>query len=123
MRGLNGLDDFVKSLLASNKISMGHARALLSLEQLKQVEIAHLILAQDLSVRATEYSIKKLCNQKDNLAVLDPTLQINIMTWQACLKQKFLVKTDISFNQAGRGKLTLRADSPAEMAQLIEKLT
>lgn len=54
------LPDSVKELLKENKISAGHARALLSLNSEEEMlELAELIVQKDLSVRQTE----KLCKQ------------------------------------------------------------
>ena len=54
------LPDSVKELLKENKISAGHARALLSLNsEDEMLELAELIVQKDLSVRQTE----KLCKQ------------------------------------------------------------
>ena len=44
----------VQEMLLSNKIDMGHARALLSLTAAEQIQIAHQIIAKTLSVRETE---------------------------------------------------------------------
>ena len=44
----------VKSMLSRGQLEMGHARALLGLEESKQVEIANKAVKQNLSVRAVE---------------------------------------------------------------------
>lgn len=52
---LLALPESVAELVSDGKISMGHARALLSLEDEKMmIELAKLIIANDLSVRETE---------------------------------------------------------------------
>ncbi len=57
----------VKTMLETNLISSGHARALLGLDSdSKKVEIAKLIVEKGLSVRETENLIKKIKTNKDN---------------------------------------------------------
>jgi ParB family chromosome partitioning protein len=54
----------VKTLLAKGLLEMGHARALLALEDGLQIEAANKVVKQGLTVRATEKLIKKLGNEK-----------------------------------------------------------
>ena len=49
----------VKKLLLSNQLEMGHARALLSVEGIKQVTLATKVVKEGLSVRATERLVKE----------------------------------------------------------------
>ena len=59
------LPEGVKELLKENKISAGHARALLSLEnEENMLELAELIVAKDLSVRQTEKLCKNASKEK-----------------------------------------------------------
>ncbi|MXS86029.1 ParB/RepB/Spo0J family partition protein [Nitrosomonas sp. HPC101] len=50
----------VQDLIMQGKIDMGHGRALLALEAGKQLEIAHLIMQRQLSVRETENLLKRI---------------------------------------------------------------
>lgn len=60
---LLALPDKVKEMVKNNKISMGHARALLSLADGElMTKTAHEIYNSDLSVRGTENLVKKLQN-------------------------------------------------------------
>jgi len=61
------LPDQVKKLLEEEKISTGHARALLALNsQTKILELAQLIIEKRLSVRETENLIKKIKEKNKN---------------------------------------------------------
>ena len=54
------LPDEVRDLLAENSLNPGHARALLGLEEEKTIiELARLIVQEDLSVRQVENLVKK----------------------------------------------------------------
>lgn len=50
----------VQDLIMQGKIDMGHGRALLVLDTGKQLEIAHLIMQKQLSVRETEQLLKRM---------------------------------------------------------------
>jgi ParB family chromosome partitioning protein len=59
LRLLN-LDDTVKKHLEHGDLDMGHARALLSLESSKQLEVAQIIISKQLSVRETERLVEQV---------------------------------------------------------------
>lgn len=66
MLRLTDLPDEVLELLRDGKISSGHARALLSLEEDEQMtSLANRIVNEDLSVRRVEEIVKKILVQKD----------------------------------------------------------
>ncbi|SFU62355.1 chromosome segregation DNA-binding protein [Nitrosomonas eutropha] len=50
----------VQDLIMQGEIDMGHGRALLALDAGKQLEIAHLIMQRQLSVRETENLLKRM---------------------------------------------------------------
>jgi len=54
------LPDPIKNALNSGRLSAGHARALLPLPQAEQLELSSRIQAEQLSVRQTEATVKKL---------------------------------------------------------------
>jgi ParB family chromosome partitioning protein len=55
----------VQSLLMENKLDMGHARALLSLESAQQIMLANKIVLEQLSVRDTEKLTQKKTNESE----------------------------------------------------------
>ena len=57
---LLGLEPSVKTLVLEEKLSAGHARALLTLPHPQQIQAARQIVSQNLSVRQTEALVKKL---------------------------------------------------------------
>lgn len=56
---LNLLQSEVKKLVEQQKLEMGHARALLSLQDEQQVEVANEVAKRGLTVRQTEQLVKK----------------------------------------------------------------
>ena len=63
MRLLN-LSPAVRKLVEENKLSAGHARALLPLDQAAQEKTAQTVVSTDLSVRQTEMLVKRLQAQE-----------------------------------------------------------
>ena len=61
LRLLN-LSEFAQQLLVEEKITQGHAKVLISLDEKEQVKILNSILGQKLSVRETEELIKHIKN-------------------------------------------------------------
>jgi len=59
------LDKRVQSFLADNRLTVGHARALLPLEEDMQLEVAERIMEDELSVRETEALIQALQEEKN----------------------------------------------------------
>ena len=57
---LLGLAEPVRDLLQQGKLDMGHARALLALTGMQQIETARLIAERGMSVRETEKLVGKL---------------------------------------------------------------
>ncbi len=55
----------VQTLLMENKLDMGHARALLSLESAQQIMLANKIVLEQLSVRDTEKLTQKKTNESE----------------------------------------------------------
>ena len=111
------LDSEVKKLLEHGDIEMGHARALLSLEPVQQLQTAHQIIGKGLSVRQTEALVRRLQEQKRprSPAVIDPDLQL----LQENLAEKIGVPVTIQHNAKGKGKLTLTYNSLDELDGIL----
>lgn len=73
MLRLLDLPDPVKNALNSGRITAGHARALLPLQQAEQLELSSRIQAEQLSVRQTEATVKKMLGRGDEPTNVAPT--------------------------------------------------
>ncbi len=60
------LSDFVKEALLAERVSYGHARAMLSLSSKAQVALCQRIDAESLSVRQTEAAVRELLKQQQD---------------------------------------------------------
>jgi len=116
---LNNLNDDVKILLEHGDIDMGHARALLALENDLQTTTARIVVAKELTVRETEKLVKK---------ALAPLTEIqqkkedpNTQALEQKLSEKFGAQVVISHNQKGKGKLAISYSSLDELDGIINR--
>jgi len=106
--------------LIEGKISMGHARALISAgDEDTQVKLFRHILAQDLSVRKTEELVRGKTPSKPPKAT--PALPEDVEDAQMALRIRYGNKASIKFNK-GKGKIELPFASEAELRALSKQL-
>ncbi len=110
----------VKTMLARGQLEMGHARALLGLEEAKQIEIATKAVKQHLTVRAVEKLVRELHEDKPSAAPrkIDPdTLRL-----QRELSERTGAKVEINHQSGGKGKLIISYASLEELEGIIGKI-
>lgn len=117
------LPDIVKSDVANNILSMGHARALLSLEDdLDILEAREQLIRKKLSVRETESLVRKIKNfalqpKKPEKPQLDPELQYLAEELQRSLG------THVSIHSKKKGgKIEISYFSAEDLDRLLELL-
>jgi ParB family chromosome partitioning protein len=110
--------------IRERKISMGHARALVAIEDPKQqLSLYNQILSSEMSVRQVEEATRKNKQPESNpvrsaKAILPAELKAAINS----LHKRLEVPVDIKTTQDGKGQLNIRFNSPEELAQLLSKL-
>lgn len=110
----------IQDYLAAGSISMGHARALLSLENSKtQIAFARKIIKKQLSVRQVEKTVQKLKDapQREKRRPLDPDL----MALQEELIRYLGTKVSISGSQ-NRGVIKIHYFSTEELNRIFDKI-
>ncbi len=135
------LDDRVQQLVVDGTISMGHARALIPLEDGdSQFDIAQKIVDESLSVRSTEKLIKEVNNhlgensisenktdtESENNQVNDQLEKSDELIYKDLeekLKQALSTKVVINRKKNGRGKLQIEFYSDDDLEKLIDRLT
>ena len=102
------LTDSVQNMLINDEISMGHARALLTLEQEDlQIEAAKTIVSKGLSVRDTEKLVKSILNPKQ-VKLPIPSAEAAIYDAIANkLREKMGTKVSINHKKNGKGKIEI----------------
>ena len=104
---LIALDNEVKKLLEHGDIEMGHARAMLSLDNEKQRQVASEVVSKGLSVRQTEALVRRALETKQNVEteeVKNPDLQ----KLEEGLSEKIGVPVMLQHSAKGKGKLVLK---------------
>lgn len=115
------LTDSVQNMLINDEISMGHARALLTLEQEDlQTEAAKTIVSKGLSVRDTEKLVKSILNPKQ-VKLPIPSAEAAIYDAIANkLREKMGTKVSINHKKNGKGKIEIEYYSQEELERLLE---
>lgn len=114
---LNNLHEEVKTFLENGDIEMGHARALLALDDDLQAEAAGIVATKELTVRQTEALIKKIKNPDEIKLIKEKDQEsINI---EKDLTDKLGLKVSVSHNQKGKGKLVISYNKLAELEKLL----
>lgn len=119
---LLGLPEEIKQLVKENKLSAGHARALIGCEN--AIELANKIVKEGLSVREAEtlaanakgFSVK-------NIATKEPKpVDRDLEKIMADLEEKLKLKVKINAGKKGKGSITLHYNTPAELSSLLDIL-
>lgn len=117
---LLALADPVKELLHQEELEMGHARALLGLQEAEQINNARLIVQRQLSVRAAELLIKKVQQKGKKTRRSDP--DADIVRLQQQLSDQLGANVTVLHRQSGGGRLQIDYASLDEFEGIVEKL-
>lgn len=117
------LTDEVKEMINSRLLEMGHARALLSLSNEQQIDIAHKIISKSLSVRDTEKLVQQIHTPKKKQEVfVTPEFEKKANEWNTLLSKRISSKTNMHFSADGKGKLVIHFDSIEEADWLMNHI-
>ena len=119
------LDEGVQALLIDGKIQMGHARALLSLEDRELQRItAERIAETQISVRETEKLVKKLLNPgKPRVkAAVDPQIAAVYADLEEQLRKAVGTRVCIQPMRGKKGKVEIEYYSNEDLERIIDKL-
>lgn len=112
----------VQEMLLSNKIDMGHARALLSLTAAEQIQIAHQIIAKTLSVRETERLVNQGLKDKTKEAKKSLPQSADVAKMQNALADRLGTEVNLKANAKGKGKLIVVFHDWDQFQGLLDKL-
>jgi ParB family chromosome partitioning protein len=110
----------VKDMIDLRLIEMGHARALLSLDDDLQVQAAREVVRKRLSVRETENLVRRLQQSKKQKGHrrVDPDIQ----RLQNRLGETLGARVHIQHQASGKGKLVISYNSADEFEGIIDRL-
>jgi ParB family chromosome partitioning protein len=113
----------VQGMLMENKLDMGHARALLSLEAAQQILLANKVVLEGLSVREAETLVQKQGGAGLPKAVArQKSLDRDAVRLQEELSDKIGAHVEIKVGKKGKGKLVIEYASNDHLDELIERL-
>ena len=122
------LCDYVQQMIIDGKLTTGHARALISIEnEEQQKQLAEQIFDEKLSVREVEKRVKELLNPKEQKAKkeeIPKNIQYIYEDVENKLKEKFSRKVAINAKgKNGTGKIEIEFYSNDDFDRLIEALS
>lgn len=113
----------IQSALKENKISMGHARAIINIsDPSKQQELFEQMLANELSVRDVENLVRHT-HEKIQVAKTSKKSKPDIFVeYQQTLSQKLTSKILIKVNDKGKGNISIPFKNHADFQRLLDLL-
>jgi ParB family chromosome partitioning protein len=115
----------IQAALRDNKISMGHARALISVDDIvMQIKIFNDIISDDLSVRAVEDIVRGTGkNIKKHPTISEKFLKgIEYKHIQSRLADKFETKVEVKARKNGKGQIIMHYFSTDDLNRLLDVL-
>lgn len=120
------LPEDVLNYIIEDKLSYGHARALISLNDDRQIkETADKIIADDMSVRETEKYVKKLQTKKKGMKkknLTDDEYAAIVESIKNDLIEYTGTKVDISYNKNHAGYFKIEFYSDDDFERIVDKL-
>lgn len=117
---LMNLNDDVRTMLEHGDIEMGHARALLGLQDEHQSEAARLVVAKNHTVRQTEELVRNWHTKKPSpvKAKSDP----NVQRLESSLSERLGAKVELKHNAKGKGKLVISYTNLDELDGILNHI-
>jgi ParB family transcriptional regulator, chromosome partitioning protein len=109
----------IKQMLTYNRLEMGHARTLLSLEEPMQIKLAKTIANKQLSVREAEKLVRKQQQPKTNS---QPDVNPHIVHIEQSLTEKLSAKVTIKQTSLQKGQLVLHYNSLTELEEILSHI-
>lgn len=116
----------IQVALRDGKLTMGHARALINIEdEPTQITILNNILTKDLSVRQVENVVRNLNQEpeeKSSGKVINHVVPPHIETIKTTLSEKFETPVEIRLNNKGKGHIVIAFRTEDEMDRVLNLL-
>ena len=118
---LLGLPEPIQALLNDRELDMGHARALLSLPVIEQINMGQKAAKMGWSVREVERKCHEFLNPKQKKNQINPTNQ-DILDLSERLSLQLGLKCVIQTKNGKKGKLVLSFNNLEEFDQLLQQI-
>ncbi len=119
---LISLEEEVRTFLEHGDLEMGHARALLGLPGMRQVEAARQVVGRGMTVRQTEALVRRLQQQENQPKVRPARMDPDIKRLQDRISEKVGVPASIQHSARGKGRLVLSYNSVDELEGILDHL-
>ncbi len=121
---LIGLRPEIKTLIEQRKLEMGHARALLGLTGIPQIEAAYIVAERGLSVRETEQLVNRMQHPEkiDKAAKSFASVNPDIHTLQKNLSDKLGAMVVVRHTTKGKGKLLIHYRNLDELDGILARI-
>ena len=116
---LLSLCEHAQYALETNKIEMGHARAILSLSPIDQAMMCQKIVNQKLTVREVEKDVSEGTTKKPTSK---QSKDHDIKRLENELSERFGTNISISYKQSGKGSINFKYSNLDELDRIIAKL-
>ena len=117
------LPKVVQNMLMENKLDMGHARALLPLENAQQILLANKIVMEQLSVREAEKLVQKLTHEPEKEKhKKTEKLSRDTQRLQEEMSTYLGVRIEIKPGSKGRGKLVIEYENHDQLDEFLNRL-
>ena len=121
---LRSLPQEIKDSLIAEKISMGHARALLGAgSEESQIYLLNIVLKKELSVRQTEQLVKKAKNEPQKFQKKISATEKQFLE-ETCSMISNHIQSKVKIQKNGdKGKIEIKFKSKTEFQRLVDLLT
>jgi ParB family chromosome partitioning protein len=115
------LNDDVKILLERGDIEMGHAKALLGLQELRQSEAARHVVAKEMTVRQTEAYVRNVQDESKlgSQGKEKPRANPDIQRLERTLGERLGANVAIQHSAKGKGKLVINYSNLDELDGIL----
>lgn len=111
----------IQKALKDNTISMGHARALINIEDIGlQLTLFKEVVKKELSVRATEALVRRYKNPQSSSADSTPDLPSDYKTVRDHLRNYLGTKVDFKRNANGSGQIRIPFTDDHELNRILD---
>ncbi|MCO6523172.1 MAG: ParB/RepB/Spo0J family partition protein [Snodgrassella sp.] len=113
----------VQDLMYSRQLEMGHARALLTLPVIQQIDLAQKAAQNGWSVREVERRSQQAQTKPETTATRHPAEKSSeIQQIEAELEQRFAVPVQIQSKNQRSGRIILQFDNPETLSHILQTL-
>lgn len=119
---LLSLNADIRDLVETRQIDMGHARALLALDEKHQRKAAERIIEKELSVRQTEHLVRRMLEDREATPSRKAEKDPDVKNLEDSLSERLGTRVEIKMGASGKGKLVIDFHSNDVLQGILEKI-